>query len=82
MGQRATLAPRTKIFVYLKFLLIPPPPPPQKKYATIQTNVYHAYDTWGMNLRELIEYGPKTNKENSFDLVVVDSLKTLNGQRH
>ena len=48
--------------------------PPRKLCNTNKTDVYYIDDTWRIDLIDLNDYGPKTNKVYRYIIVVIDNF--------
>ena len=48
--------------------------PPKKNYATNKTDVYHIDDIWSLDILDLKDYGPESNKSYRYVLVIIDNF--------
>ena len=48
--------------------------PPKKNYATNKTDVYHIGDTWSLDILDLKDYGPESNRGYRYVLVTIDNF--------
>ena len=48
--------------------------PPKKYYNTNKTNVYYIDDTWSLDILDLKDYGPKSNRGYRYVLVIIDNF--------
>ena len=46
--------------------------PPKKNYATNKTDVYQIDDIWSLDILDLKDYGPETNRGYRYVLVIID----------
>ena len=47
---------------------------PKKNYATNRINVYHIDDVWSLDILDLKDYGPESNRNYRNVLVVIDNF--------
>ena len=48
--------------------------PPKKKYARNILNVYHIDDIWSLDILDLKDFGPESNRGYRYVLVIIDSF--------
>ena len=48
--------------------------PPKKNYSTNKTDVYHIDDIWSLDILDLKDYGPETNRGYRYVLVIIDNF--------
>ena len=49
--------------------------PPKKYYATNKTDVYHIDDIWSLDILDLKDYGPESNRGYRYVLVTIDNFR-------
>ena len=47
---------------------------PKKNYITNKTDVYHIDDIWSLDVLDLKDYGPKSNRGYRYVLVIIDNF--------